>query len=99
MARKRKTVERIIKTQVKEVLGSTYTYNLTVTESEHVASYGIPLYSVAISECDVGGKVSEAKGTEIFADPGRAIAFYERLVRALATPTDLPYILEEEYSR
>ena len=99
MTRKRKTVEKIIKTQLKESSGVSYTYNLSVCESEHVASFGMPLYSIEIKESDERGKVTEAKIKEMFADPGRALAFYERLVKNLATPVDLPYILEEEYSR
>ena len=38
----------------------------------------------------VGGSVRDA-----FADPGRAILFFEKLVRGLATPIDLPYVLED----
>ena len=96
MSKRRK--EKIIKTSVKECNGIKYTYNLTVTESERVASYGIPLYSITIEEHDEKGIVNEAFGKEIFADPGRALAFYDKLVKGAATPVDLPYILEEEYS-
>ena len=52
MSRKK---EKIIKTSVKECDGVKYTYNLTVTDSNRVASYGIPLYSIKIEEKDEKG--------------------------------------------
>ena len=98
MTKRRKTTEKIIKSSVKECGSTKYSYNLTVSESEHVASYGIPLYSVKIEEYDEGGLVNGAVVKEMFVDPGRALAFYDNLVRRLAGPVDLSYILEEDYS-
>ena len=34
--------------------------------------------------------------THFFADAGKAILFYEKLVKNLATPIDLAYIIEDE---
>ncbi len=75
-----------------------YTYLLIMNESSNVASYGIPLYSVRVELTDETGRISSAEIRDVFADAGRAIVFFDKLVRNLATPIDLTYILEDEIS-
>jgi hypothetical protein len=42
------------------------------------------------------GETTNADTSELFADVGRAIVFFERLVENYATPLNLPYIVEDE---
>ena len=45
---------------------------------------------------DSNGVSSSADVTDAFADASRATRFYDMLVRNMATPIDLPYVLEDE---
>ena len=95
--RKTKTVnETIIRREECREDGYTYSYELIMKESGRVASYRIPLYSVRVKMTDRDGIESESEIKDAFADAGRAIVFFEKVVRNLATPIDLAYILEDE---
>lgn len=86
--------ETIRETEV-EADGASYKYTLSVSVSKRMASYRLPLYSISIRmRCDCG-EITEACTGEIFADLGKAVVFYERLVDNLATPIDLVYVLED----
>lgn len=94
------------RTEIKEILmksdrilneGAVYTYSLFVRESNKVASYRIPLYSVTVSMIDSDGNETFAEARDSFSDVGKALVFYERMVEHLVTPLNLPYILEDEY--
>lgn len=99
MGRKEKTVDTTIRTEVREQDGIDYKYELIVRESSRVASYRIPLYSVSVEMTRSGEPTTNARTSDIFADAGKAIVFFEKLVDNLATPIDLPYIVEDEMSR
>lgn len=76
--------------------GATYTYTLFSKPGSRVIDYGLTLYSVEIRMTDKDGKYTEASLEDIFSDFRKALRFFERLVKNLATPIDLPYILEDE---
>lgn len=77
--------------------GIEYRYELTRRENTNVAGYGIPLYSVAVvMEFKESGKRSHGRTTELFSDLGKAARFFDKLVKNLATPIDLAYIVEDE---
>ena len=76
--------------------GAVYTYKLIMNESNKVASYRLPLYSISIEMIDEEGKKTNANSPDLFADVGKALVFFRRLVDNLATPINLPYILEDE---
>lgn len=76
--------------------GAIYKYKLYMQESGNVASYKLPLYSIGIEMTDRDGNYTEARVADVFSDIGKALVFYERLVNNLATPLNLPYILEDE---
>ena len=78
--------------------GSQYSYELHVKESPRVASYRIPLYSISVRMTDPEGNTTEASLADVFSDQGKAVVFYDKLVRHLATPLNLHYILEDEIS-
>lgn len=98
MMQKEKLKDVIIRKEERTDERNRYTYLLIMRESSNVASYGIPLYSVRVELADETGRLSSAEIRDVFADAGRAIIFYEKLVRNLATPIDLAYILEDEIS-
>ncbi len=75
---------------------ATYKYSLQVSESVNVASYRLPLYSITVEMTREDGYRTEARTGDIFADAGKAVVFYERMVEHLATPIGLPYIVEDE---
>lgn len=90
------TEETLIKELEIKKDGSTYVYRLTVSISEVVASYKLPLYSIFVSMTDSDGKHTEAVCADAFADIGKALVFYDKIVRHNVTPIDLAYVYEDE---
>ena len=88
--------DTVIKKDVREADGARYCYTLIMSESNKVASYKLPLYSIEIEMTDAEGNVTNARTKEIFADVGKAISFFRKLSENLATPLNLLYILEDE---
>lgn len=99
MRKKEKNVDTTIRTEERKKDGIGYRYDLVMRESSKVASYGIPLYTVQVKMTRENGDITSADTNELFADPGKAIVFFEKLVDNLATPIDLPYIVEDEFSK
>lgn len=77
--------------------GLIYRYRLIRTRSLKVASYQMPLYSIEV-QLTKDGAISENSLCEVFSDLGKALVFFDKLVDNLATPIDLPYILEDKIS-
>ena len=94
--RKSQVIGKVIKKELCEKDGASYSYSLIVNESTSVASYRLPLYSIAIEMIDADGKKTNAETHDLFADVGKALVFFRKLVDNLATPLNLPYILEDE---
>lgn len=94
-----KTNSTTIRTEWREDDGISYKYELIMRESSRVASYGMPLYSISVEMKNSDGKITTANTSDVFADPGKAIVFFEKIVKSLATPIDLPYVVEDELSR
>ena len=88
--------EKIIRKEIREADGAQYCYKLVMSESNKVASFKIPLYSIEIEMTDIDGNNTSARTCELFADVGKAISFFKKLYENLATPLNLPYILEDE---
>ena len=99
MKHRKKTTDTTIRTEKRKKDGIDYTYRLIMTESSSVASYRIPLYSVSVNMIMNDGSETDASAKDLFADAGKAIDFFEKLVDNLATPIDLPYIIEDEFTR
>ncbi len=86
-----------IRTEVRESEGFEYRYELTERKEFFVASYGIPLYTISVRMKRVGSqKSTEGKAENLFSDLKKAMSFFEKLVRNLATPIDLSYTVEDE---
>lgn len=75
---------------------NSYTYILSRKDSSIVASFKIPLYSIRAEMTDSDGSQSYFEISDVFASESTAIKFFEKLVHNLATPVDLPYVLEDE---
>ncbi|HBJ18518.1 MAG TPA: hypothetical protein DDY70_02060 [Clostridiales bacterium] len=97
MRQAEKTDEQIIRTEMCDAEGYRYTYDLLTRESRATASYRLPLYSVRVTLVTPEGKETTAELSDVFADPGRAILFFDHIRENLATPIDLPYIFEDEF--
>lgn len=96
MKRKLLSEEAIIRRDERFEDGLGYFYELIMKRSPNVSSYRIPLYSMRVRMIDADGEESQAEIKDAFADVGKAITFYEKLVKNFATPIDLAYILEDE---
>ncbi len=86
----------VLRREVREADGARYVYILSCGEGKLVASFGLTLYSIGIEMTDKDGRYTESRLNEVFSDSARAFRFFRRLVDNLATPIDLPYILEDE---
>ena len=72
-----------------------YSYELTMRKSDATASYRVPLYSINVSVTDAYGNESRGCVTDAFADAKKALKFYEKVLKNLATPIDIAYVLED----
>ena len=86
----------IILTSHIESPDGSYTYTLYYADSIKTASMGLRLYSISVEFVDREGVRGFAEAKEFFADKRKAMEFYNRLVSGLATPLNLPYIIEDE---
>jgi len=91
-----KTKQSVIRIEEREANGYKYRFELLRGESQSTASYRIPLYSVRVTLTEPNGKSGSAEIKEVFADGGKALLFFDKVVRNLATPVDLAYIFEDE---
>ncbi len=96
MAQREKTADKVIKRDERLDGAIAYSYELSVKENKNQASFRIPLYSVKVCMIDETGEESSAAVEDAFCDAGQALIFYDKVVRNLATPIDLAYILEDE---
>ncbi len=97
MRQKEKMTETVIRNEVRVQRDILYKYELVLTESDRFSSYGIPLYSINVELTHADGNITYAKSDKLFADLGAATDFFEKLVRNLATPIDLRYVIEDEF--
>ena len=86
---------KVVKEITKVNYGIIYNYVLFESRSTQVASFNMPLYSIEITMTK-DGETTKHTAKEIFADIGKAVSFFEKLANNLATPIDLPYIIEDK---
>lgn len=96
---KKKAEGRLIRAEERRDEGRIYEYSLKVRVSEEVASYRLPLYSLCIDLTDEYGVKTSSAVENAFVDLDAASSFFDILVENLATPIDLPYILEDELGK
>ena len=95
MAKQETKSASCIRSITREADGAQYKYSLYMKESHRVASYKLPLYSIKIEMRSNDNGFTEAESGDIFSDLGKASVFFDRLVDNLATPYNLPYIIED----
>ena len=93
---KQKLLERIVEKEERCMDDFKYTYELILREGRRVADFRLPLYSIRVSMTDPKGNSSEKEVNDLFTNPDRAVEFFNKLVRNLATPIDLGYVVEDE---
>ena len=76
--------------------GFSYTYELILREGVRTADFRLPLYSIRISLTDGQGRKSQKEARDVFTDRKKAERLFNKLVRNLATPIDLGYVIEDE---
>ena len=91
-----KLCDTVIKTEEGFDGVNSYTYQLLVRKGETTADWQIPLYSFRVRMTDKDGINREAEAKDIFSDEKKAYDFFDKIVRNLATPIDLAYIIEDE---
>lgn len=89
-------LEQVVKKEERSNGGFFYTYELILREGMRTADWKLPLYSVKVSMTDQAGRKSQREVKDVFTNKDKAILFFEKLVRNLATPIDLGYVVEDE---
>ena len=89
-------IEYVIRSNKVEDNGISYSYSLIERCSSMMPSYGLPLYSLRVLMTDSDGESTEAMAEDLFRDVNKALSFYDKIVRNLATPIDLAYVIEDE---
>ena len=84
---------KIIKTAERESDGAIYRYELS---QRHISGFQDPLFSITVEMLRANDKTTRAKTEDAFSDSEKAISLFEKLVKSLATPIDLAYVLEDE---
>lgn len=93
---KQNICDTVIRREIREAEGFRYTYELILREGDKTADWGLTLYSVKISMVDEKGETSEREARDLFTSQDQALEFYNKLVRNLATPLNLGYVVEDE---
>ncbi len=94
MRQKSKAIKSVIKEDVICDGEYRYIYRLYENAARKIGKASLTLYSIEIEmECEEVCSKSEI--SEIFADVGKALTFYNSLVENLVTPINLHYVLED----
>ena len=88
--------EKIIRQEEIESGKYCYRYELTERRGRRMADFGVRLYSVTVSMTDENGRVKRSEATDLFSSKRKATEFFDKIVRNLATPIDLKYVIEDE---
>ena len=95
METKVKSKTTLIRREVLEKGGTLYKYELQMKDRK-CDNQPMPLYLISIEMALEDGSATYAETGEIFANVNKAIQFFDKLVNNLATPIDLPYVIEDE---
>ncbi len=96
MKSKRKATENVIRSSEINNEGILYRYSLVENKSRSIPSYGLPLYTLRVEMTEADGSSTEAMARDLFRDMDKALSFYDKIVKNLATPIDLAYVVEDE---
>ena len=91
-----KLVDTVVRSEERFDEGISYSYKLLMRKGDSTVDWQLPLYSFRVSMIDKDGIARHADARDIFSDEEKASAFFDKIVRNLATPIDLAYIIEDE---
>ena len=93
---KQKLDDNVVIKEHRECDGYSYTYELILREGSSTVDWKLPLYSIRVSMSDTDGNQSQRTAKDVFTDKRKAERLFRRLVKHLATPIDLGYVIEDE---
>ena len=88
--------QKTIRKEIIENDGYVYSYELIERRGKGIADFGMRLYSISVSMQDTDGNVKRGEAKDIFSSKRKATLFFDKIVRNLATPIDLRYVVEDE---
>ena len=88
--------QKIIRKETIENVEYVYSYELIERRGKRIADFGMRLYSISVSMKDENGEIKKGEAKDIFSSKRKALVFFDRIVRNLATPIDLKYVVEDE---
>lgn len=91
-----KVCDRVIRREERQDTGYVYSYELIERKGDTTVDFGVSLYSIKVNMTDGEGKTRKSEARDVFSSKEKAVAFFDKIVRNLATPIDLKYIIEDE---
>lgn len=88
--------EKVIRKEERECDGYFYTYELVESKGRRMADFGVHLYSFRVSLTNSNGQTKTAEAKDVFSSKRKATEFFDKIVKNLATPIDLKYVVEDE---
>ena len=88
--------ENVIRKEEISSEGYRYCYELIERRGRRMADFGMRLYSVTVAMTDREGDVRRSEARDIFSSKRKAVEFFDKIVKNLATPIDLKYVVEDE---
>ena len=90
------TTQKVIRREESQSDGYVYYYELIERKGRCMADFGMRLYSIKVTMTDMDGKSRQSEARDVFSSKRKALAFYEKIAKNLATPIDLKYVIEDE---
>ena len=88
--------EKLIREEKRQSDGYIYSYMLIERRGRRMADFGMRLYSISVSMTDENGITKNEEARDVFSSKRKALEFFDKIVRNLATPIDLKYVVEDE---
>ena len=88
--------DKVIQKEERSADGYFYSYQLIERKGMSMANFGMRLYSITVSMTDADGRVRTGEAKDVFSSKKKATKFFEHIVKNLATPIDLKYVIEDE---
>ena len=92
----KQTYDKLIREENRECDGYAYSYKLIERKGRRMVDFGMKLYSINVSMTDERGVTKTEEARDVFSSKRKAVEFFDKIVRNLATPIDLKYVVEDE---
>ena len=90
------TNEKLIRKEEIKENDYCYSYELIESRGRRMADFGMRLYSITVSMTFPDGNIKRGEARDLFSSKIKALEFFDKMVRNLATPIDLKYVIEDE---